>query len=285
MKNSIHLQIFLLPKTNHHEKLTFPPFVIFTGSLLLFSFALNSCLKSENEIPAQHIMTSLEPRNDVGVWPDSVFEVHNEYILWVFENYLDSVVHYANDPVDFMEFASRMSLAFSDELFDCSDILDGDTLIIPSPYYIKGAGFTYEDIDNGLSQVEMNSLHVSLDSIEDAINNASSEVIIQGLIHRAIVRAEELNSSNEDLVINCLKQASYSLSLLYDLNETYGDPGLNTANFIICFIRGLKADVCTIALMNSEIIGSAFDNYSFTEKVNLVREISLYAISICYVDC
>ena len=267
------------------KKSPFSPLVTITGSVLLFSFVLNSCLKSENEVPPRRILTSLEPRNDVGVWPDSVFEVHNEYILWVFENYLDSVVYYANDPVDFLEFASRMSLAFCDELFDFSDILDGDTLITASPYYVKGEGFTYEDIDNGLSQAEMNSLQVSLDSIEDAINNASSEVIIQGFIHRAIVRAAELNSSNEDLVVNCLKQTSYSLSLLYDLDETYGDEGLNTANFIICFIRGLKADVCTIALMNSEIIGSPFDTYSFAEKVNLVREISLYAISICYVDC
>ncbi|GEM_PF-1677923 len=202
---------------------------------------------------------------------------------------MDSAIYYANDHVDFMEFASRMSIEFNGENFDYSELLINDTLIMPSPYYVKNQGFTYLPISSGWSSTERSALHSALDSIETAIENSEPEYILQRLIDNAKIRASNLNTIHEDVIINCLTQASYSIALAYELEDLYGDAGspANPANglSIICLVKGIRADMCTIALMNSEIIGQAFSAYTPTEKANFVREISMYALSACIVEC
>ncbi len=252
---------------------------------LLFSGAIIFSCSDPQEIFSDS-SKSIETRSGDGIWADSIFELHNEYILWVFENYLDSAMYYANDHDEFMEFASRMSIEFNGENFDCSELLVNDTLILPSPYYVKSQGFTYLPIYTGWSNTEKNTLHIALDSIETAIENAESENILQGLIANAKIRASILNTTHEDAIINCLKQASYSIALAFELEDLYGDEGSASNGIsVICFIKGIRADICTINLMNSEVIGKAFSEYTPTEKANFVREISMHAMSICFVDC
>jgi len=258
-----------------------------TCCLMLSGIIFFSCTEHQEVITDSTKL--IEPRTIDGVWPDSVFELHNEYILWVFDNYMDSAMYYANDQVDFMEFAARMSMEFNRENFDCSELLINDTLIMPSPYYIKNQGFTYLPIYTNWSYTERNSLHSALDSIETAIESSEPEYILQGLIDNATIRASNLNTTYEDAIINCLTQASYSIALAYQLEDLYGGIGspTNPANglSIFCLIKGIKADVCTIALMNSAIIGLAFSDYTPTERYNFVREISMYALSQCVVEC
>ena len=258
-----------------------------TCCLLLSGIIFFSC--SEHQEVISDSTKLIEPRTGDDVWPDSVFELHNEYILWVFDNYMDSAMYYANDQVDFMEFASRMSMEFNAENFDCSELLINDTLIMPSPYYIKNQGFTYLPIYTNWSYTERSTLHSALDSIETAIENSEPEYTLQGLIDNAKIRASNLNTSHENAIINCLTQASYSIALAFELEDLYGGTGspANPANglSIICLIKGIKADVCTAALMNSEVIGQAFKDYTPTERYNFVREISMHALAYCVNEC
>lgn len=102
---------------------------------------LQSCAKQQH----------LEPSNSSnqivlvqrGIQHDSVFELHNQFVLWFAENYSDSSFYYLSDINDYMEFVSRKDVEFSHASYDFIDyIIYSDTMFFAEPYYIVGQGFT-----------------------------------------------------------------------------------------------------------------------------------------------
>jgi hypothetical protein len=185
---------------------------------------------------------------------DSVFQLHNDFILWVFDNYEDSVDYYYSNPVGFANFTSRKWHSYTGETVNiANEVIHNNEIFLTSPYYTYNEGFTDENLFTNFSNVELDYIYTVLDSVYDAAENRESEVVIQQLITNGKNRIIVANPDHKNGLINTLKQASFSLSLAFELDDIYGgNPGPALQSWFWCFFVAINADI-EIAAVYQEI--------------------------------
>lgn len=243
---------------------------------------LSSCCEKEgigsDEVSGKNITF----RSTESILPDALFELHNDYILWVFDNYMDSAGIYVSDPVDFMDFASRRWFDFIGEVSDFEDLLmDSDTLILSKPYYVVNDGFTNEDLleDAGWTSFELDFLYIVLDSVHEAIENEEAEETIQQLFNNGKSRISVIAPTNSLItpvhrcqLINTLTQASFSFSLAYEIDDLYG----GSQQWIVpCFFYAVEADIEAMHLFQS------FGDLSAPGNMAVVAYASVFSFFDC----
>ncbi len=232
--------------------------LLLTASIccLLFSVSIfNSCTEKDRIIPNPDSDTLIKPRGSKDILPDSFFQLHNDFILWTFDNFQDSIELYINEPADFADFTSRKWFQFTGEVVDIADeVLDKDEFILAKPYYIYNEGFSDENlIDAHFSSVELGYIYTVLDSIYESIGSDASQETIQNLICRGKSRISALSFDNEIGLINILSQTSYSIALAFEFDYLYGNgPGpVAHASWFWCFIYAYHSDVEAHALFEA----------------------------------
>ncbi len=197
----------------------YKPNLIRVSVLALFVIALVvSCTKDQEISLSTESDSKITPRTILG---DSVFQSHNDFIMYVFENYYDSLMYFQNDPEAFINFAERRRTTFAFSSHNLSDVLvEDDELIFPYPCYEVGEGFT---ITNGaFSQAALDSIYVILDSMDIKVNAYASEASILQVIDRGKNRISSSSLPKKDEVLNLLTQAKHSVQLAFDLEEEFG---------------------------------------------------------------
>ncbi len=240
---------------------------------------MSSCTEKQGVAPNIDSNTLITKRSREDIISNSFFQLHNDFILWVFDNYQDSAEYYASDPVDFMKFASRKWFLFTDVEPD-ADIMDwlfhNNELILSEPYYTYNEGFTDESLFNSYwSNTELGYIYTVLDSVYDAIGNEQSEGKIQQLISNGKARIIAINPAHKNSLINALTQSSYSFTLAYELDDLYFDDGPELS--LWCFFYGAEADIEALHLFESwDTEGGA------SGHLGAIAYISLYAFAQCW---
>ncbi len=249
--------------------------------VVVFCISISACIKPDETI-SKNSDGRIETRGSIPVFPNSYFEYHNDYILWLYDNYLDSINTYASDPVDFMAFSARKLAIYNSKPTDLSNALEGNHLAIEHPYYVKNVGFTNESNvfsdAAGWSNSEINFLYTVLDSIYIMIETGHSETATQNVITRGKSRLGAHNFDMENSIINCLTQASYSLTLMFELDDLYGDGPSNGWTISPCALISVYCDVEQITHMHN------FDPED-QHMMDVVASVSAAGFAHCTCDC
>lgn len=211
------------------------------------------------------------------------YEDHNDFVLWLFESHLDSTMIYAEDPTAFMDFISRKNYEYEGSqgtyINNVSIVIDGGELIFEAPYYVKHEGFTLES--GNYTSAEYDTLYSILDSVSFAFSNYYSESAIQDIIDRGKNRVIAMSFVHENELVNTLTQASFSMSLAFDLdNEMGGGFGLYINP---CLLAGAMADVAAYQFFSGE--GDLNDPNMEPIAKEFIRGVSAYSFANCYCSC
>ncbi len=187
--------------------------------LALFVIAMViSCTKDQEISRSTEPDLKITPRTVLG---DSVFQSHNDFIMYVFDNYYDSLMYFKNDPEAFFNFAERRRTPFTGAIHNVSDVLvEDDEFIFPYPYYEAGEGFSRTS--GAFSSAALDSIYVILDSLDIKVNAYASEASLLQVISRGKNRIISSSLPKKDEVLNILNQAKHSVQLAFDLEEEYG---------------------------------------------------------------
>ncbi len=190
------------------------------NQLLIFSFLVISINQAcIDEVSTEYTFSNESKINQRTSVNDSLFEYHNNFILWLFKNHKDSVYYYS-DLEDFVDFVLRKDMEYVSLTapFDAVEyVISSDTLLFPFPYYIVSQGFTKEH--GIISASEYNSIYTVLDSVMNIAGGGASEIITQAIISRGKVRIDGNDFTNEDILMDALTQLSYSIHLSYELDD------------------------------------------------------------------
>lgn len=208
---------------------------------LLFCFLLiTSCIDKE-EILKGDLTKEVVPRSQNQSIPNSFFQLHNDYIIWVLAEYKDSAEVYITDPLEFVKFHQRKWFQYTNESINIIDVvLEDEEPILSEPHYTYNQGYTNEDLfDNHFSSTELGYIYTVIDSIYDAILNEEPQDAIQQIITNGKTRINSLNPVNEVGLINSLTQVSYSMALAFELEDLYGE---EPEAYVWCFYAAADAD-------------------------------------------
>ncbi len=252
----------------------YKPNLILVSVLALFVIALViSCTKDQEISRSTEPDLIITPRTVLG---DSVFQSHNDFIMYVFDNYYDSLMYFKNDPEAFFNFAERRSTVFTGAIHNISDVLiDDDELILPYPYYEVGEGFT--TTNDAFSQAAYDSIYVILDSLNIRVNAYASEASLLQVISRGKNRVISSSLPKKDEVLNLLNQAKHSVQLAFDLEEEFGG---DDAFIDPCVLIAVCADINTYNYFAGEGDTTPGDPmYGFA--MTGIRAVSMWAFVNC----
>lgn len=119
---------------------------------------------------------------------------------------------------------------------------------------------------------------MALDSVYVAAERETEETM-QQIISRGKSRIDALNFTHEDELLNILTQASYSITLAFELQEEYDGGGGSIID--PCAIAGVYADLIVYNYF-SELGDLDSGSQTFPWAMRAVRAVSKYALDNCY---
>ena len=243
---------------------------------MLFLF-LQSCTEPQPVDPYEDSGPAISTRS---ITSDSIFDIHNDFIWWLFDNHSDSAFYYADDdPTDFMDFVSRKRFAYDGSDFDLiAELIDADTVKYAYPYYVQNSGFVDH---SGWTTAEYDSLYTVLDSAMVSFENGDSEATVSDILSRGKTRIDAIPPSvfqNKHGLLNTLTQAQYSLELLHDMENEYGNGFVTISP---CLWASIGADVYAYAIFDEN---GDFESGAtlYFWAMDMVAGLSAYALAKCY---
>ena len=110
------------------------------------------------------------------------------------------------------------------------------------------------------------------------IETGHSEIATQNVIARGKSRLGAQNFDRENSIINCLTQASYSLALMFELDDLYGDGPTGGWSISGCALVSVYCDVEQITYMHN------FDPED-QNMMDVVGSVSAAGFAHCVCDC
>ncbi len=243
--------------------------------ILLCVFVFISCTEKQDVSPQSDTNSTIKTREDGSgetIISSSVFELHNDFIYWVFDNYSDSTDYYLSDNEDFMKFATRKWFQYTSEVGDGKEWLLENDQLLSSPSYTKNEGYTAENLFSSYwSTIELGYIYTTLDSVYDAIDNKRPESELIQLINNGKTRITTINPTHKNSLLNALTQASYSCALAHDLAHL-NDPIEESA--LWCLVSAMSTDI------QAQMVAVAYDGGA--GHLDAVVYASLYAFALCW---
>ena len=186
--------------------------------LLIATAIMVACTQDQELTKSSESESKITPRSTLG---DSVFQAHNDFILWILDNHYDSAVYYASDDVDVIEFLERKRYQYVGGTSNISSVVIANgELIFQGPYYVEGSGF----VNNygAFSASWYTNLYLVMDSVINAVEANASESNVMPIIARGKIRVNAISGlANKENLINTLTQLQYSMALAYDIEDEY----------------------------------------------------------------
>lgn len=153
---------------------------------------------------------------------DSLAQEHNDIINYIYENYRDSMVHYAPSPTDYMNFVERKAGDYLKTTYsEISDsLVANDTLVNSLPSNFHSSSVSAFPGTTFWNQEELDSVDTIFDDmyrsvITDGVNKSQANSLISTRISN--IDAEDF--PHEKSILATLTQLEYSVDLAFDINE------------------------------------------------------------------